>query len=347
MMRRAVGLTLTLALLLGISGCDVRTTLAGEGMMRLHATFDDADNLVPGHNVRMGDVVVGSIREVALDEDYRADVTFTVDREIPADTLGTVRQMSLLGEHFLDLSLPEDGAGPMLAEGDRLPDTAVATDLEDVAEDGIVMLDALITEDMAALVDTAAGTFGDRGEQLGDLIGQVADVSSAYAEQTEQLGRVIDSGSQFGADLAVGADEVGALVDEVSAAVATMNRQRDRMIDSTEGLTELATRVREDLLVPHADAFEDTMARLRPLLAAFADQEEAIGRLIDGALVFVVNMDRLVVDGKLQGFARLGDMLPNPATMDPGPIDQLVTPLPDVPDIDDRAWIDELLEQLR
>src|SRR5580693_651533 len=74
-----------------------RTTVSGN---TLHARFERIDGLVPGSDVRLAGVKIGSIASTAIDpKTYQAVVTFSVETDLPLpkDSSAEITSDGLLG----------------------------------------------------------------------------------------------------------------------------------------------------------------------------------------------------------------------------------------------------------
>jgi phospholipid/cholesterol/gamma-HCH transport system substrate-binding protein len=83
----------------------------GEEGYRLNATFDHADGLSVGADVRIAGVKVGSIQTIALNtKTYLADVSFTVQDgvRLTDDSSATISTDGLLGGKYLALATGGD-----------------------------------------------------------------------------------------------------------------------------------------------------------------------------------------------------------------------------------------------
>jgi phospholipid/cholesterol/gamma-HCH transport system substrate-binding protein len=83
----------------------------GEEGYRLNATFDHADGLSVGAEVRIAGVKVGSIQSIALNpKTYLADVAFTVQDgvKLTDDSSATISTDGLLGGKYLALATGGD-----------------------------------------------------------------------------------------------------------------------------------------------------------------------------------------------------------------------------------------------
>src|SRR6478672_5461033 len=83
----------------------------GEDPMTIEVEFADVLDLVPQSTVKVNDVSVGKVTAIDL-QGYQALVTLEVrnDVELPGNAVAELRQTSLLGEKFVELSAPEEGA---------------------------------------------------------------------------------------------------------------------------------------------------------------------------------------------------------------------------------------------
>ena len=98
---------------------------------QLHASFDHADGLAPGGEVRIAGVKIGSVDAIRFDpKTYQADVTFDVQRDVQltTDSSATIASDGLLGGKYLALATGgEDGK---LKPGDTIAITQGSVNLE-------------------------------------------------------------------------------------------------------------------------------------------------------------------------------------------------------------------------
>src|SRR4051812_45901748 len=95
--------------------------------------FENAGQLVPGNEVRVGGHVVGSVDSVDLTDDYQAAIQISVDEPLHEGTTAVVRSTSLSGVANRYVSLnPGPNDAPQLAGGTTLTGhlTTSAVDLD-------------------------------------------------------------------------------------------------------------------------------------------------------------------------------------------------------------------------
>jgi ABC-type transporter Mla subunit MlaD len=76
------------------------------GSYRVRAIFDDAGNIIPGENVKIGGVTVGKVGSVTATPQAKAAVVLNIEnsgfKDFRSDASCTVRPQALIGEKFVD-----------------------------------------------------------------------------------------------------------------------------------------------------------------------------------------------------------------------------------------------------
>ncbi len=176
---------------------------------RFKVAFKEAATLTQEADVRIAGVNVGKVKTKELDKAGNATVTELEIKEayapIPRDSRAILRQKTLLGETYVELSTG-DRAGPALADGGRLADVFVQPTVE---------LDEIFnafdkptrTAFQGWVKELAKATKGGRGEDLNDAFGNLepfavdgAQLLAKLDEQDVAVRRLIkNTGVVFGA----------------------------------------------------------------------------------------------------------------------------------------------------
>src|SRR6478672_3962983 len=130
-MKRLKALVMAVLGVMALSSCDASVYSlplpggpdVGEDPMTVKVEFADVLDLVPQSTVKVNDVSVGKVTAIDL-EGYQALVTMEVRRDVdlPGNAIAELRQTSLLGEKFVELSAPAEGAIPArLGDGATIP----------------------------------------------------------------------------------------------------------------------------------------------------------------------------------------------------------------------------------
>src|ERR1700730_14398353 len=94
---------------------------------RVHARFKETGLLVPNADVRISGVNVGKVAAVQNRGVY-SFVTMDIEHQfapIPTDTRAIVRQKTLLGEAYVELSTG-NGSGPKFNDGATIPSSQIS-----------------------------------------------------------------------------------------------------------------------------------------------------------------------------------------------------------------------------
>jgi phospholipid/cholesterol/gamma-HCH transport system substrate-binding protein len=215
----------------------------GPDRQEFSAVFTDASEAVARNDVRLNDVVVGSITGIEL-EDLHARVEFSVDPdvELPAGTRAELRQVSLLGEQYLALIPAGDGR---LEEGAEIPleRTRRATDFEELVGAGGEIAAGLSVARINQLVTGFGQAFGDDPERLGRLIDATADVSRSFNDAGPDLEATIDRVEQMASRLAPESAEMAATLDDLAAGMEALGSHSEDLATFTTNLADFGERM--------------------------------------------------------------------------------------------------------
>ena len=235
----------------------------------------DVVDLVPQSLVKVDDVPVGAVSAIAVDPaTWNARVTVDVNGDVtlPANATARVRTTSLLGEKFVELAAPPQGATGTLAPNAVIPlaRSGRAAEVEEVLGSlsmllnggGVAQIRTISTELNHAL----AGNEPQVRALLANLNTLVGELSGRKGEIT----RALDGINRLSATLAARRGEISTALDDLQPGLAELDRQRGQLVDmlrSLDRLSGVATHVvdasRDDLL---AD-----LRSLRPTLTKLAD----------------------------------------------------------------------------
>jgi phospholipid/cholesterol/gamma-HCH transport system substrate-binding protein len=280
--RRVLALAVALAVVTG--ACSIETAGAPTGAVSLYASFDDVQDLTPGHNVQASNVVVGSVRAIELDG-YKARVELSIvdDFRVPDGVAAVVRRTSLLGEYYVDLVLPEHfdaEAGPFLDDGDVIVEASTQPDVEQLAEQAASVVGALTADDLGATINAAATGLGGRGQVLHDLVRDAGLVVDALADQQAALASTVDSMAELGGTLAPRAGELATTIEQLAAASGTLADSRDQIVAAVAALVDLATATNDTVIEPHAETLTTLLRQLQPMLGMLSDRSDVLADLI-------------------------------------------------------------------
>lgn len=303
------------------AACSLQTMGAPTGGLTLTATFDDVQSLVAGHSVQVSDVRVGSVTDIRL-EGYRSKVTISLQdgNRIPEGTSAIVAKTSILGENYVELELPEGRdmtTGPFMRNGSSIAVTSVEPDIEQVTERAGPLIDALGAQDVNAILDAAATGIGGKGKDLNQLLRQVTEATTVYAESRQDLARTIDGLAELGGELAKGTKELERLPGTLADATTRLNHGRRHVKKTLRELTALAREV-NDTLYPRHEARLRTLLRDLNAVTVSAVRGKEDLKVLVGRLQDFLDQPPLVVNGQLLISVWLkGLLLPAPKKSSP------------------------------
>jgi phospholipid/cholesterol/gamma-HCH transport system substrate-binding protein len=155
---------------------------------RVTAQFPEATQLAQEADVRISGVRVGEVKTRTPNEQTGlTDTVLEIDARyapLPADTQAILRQKSLLGETYVELS-PGDRSGPLLEDGDQLPRGQVADTVQ--LDEILRTFDPVTRERFSTWFDQQG--LAARG-RAGEISAAVAELTP-FAEQTDEVLRVL------------------------------------------------------------------------------------------------------------------------------------------------------------
>lgn len=300
-----VRLTLVVAVSLLASACTLPGTVRGS--REVSAIFDDIGDLVVGHSVQVADVRIGSVVDIELTDDYRAEITMSIkdDVFVPVESQALLRTTSLLGEKFIELRpLDQDDpmAGTDLADGDVISATATAPELEFVTEQAVQILGAVVSSDVATLVETGAVGFGGRSAELTSLVEDLSTVSGTLADQTDELVRVIDALDGATATLAGASGDLDELLVNLSQTATVLADNRDVAIDAIRELTRLARVQNDNVFEPYLAELDSQIKQVDAILAEVDRNQGQVAELLQWVARFADQLPKAVPNDFAQVF---------------------------------------------
>lgn len=264
--------------LLGGGGADYRVT----------ARFANASQLVPGNLVQVAGRAIGTVDEIELTDDGRADVRLSITEErfapLRRGVVAVVRQASLSGvaNRYVDLQLPgEDAAGPDIPDGGTISaqETASAVDLDQLFD----VFDPRSRKALQRVVQGFAASYEGQGEAANRgwayLEPSLASSSRLFEELTYDSGvldRFVTTSAKLVTDVAARRDDVAGLVSELSDTVQAIGAERDGLGEAIDRLPPFMRRANTTFvnlraalrdLGPLVEESKPVARRLRPFLA--------------------------------------------------------------------------------
>jgi phospholipid/cholesterol/gamma-HCH transport system substrate-binding protein len=175
---------------------------------RFHTSFREAGQLALQADVRISGVPVGKVEAISPDKQTgRADVTIQLDPQyapLPSDSKAILRQKTLLGETYVELTPGHASAKP-IAEGGTLPSTQVSDTVE--LDEILRAFDPQTRQAFQDWMQEQAQAITGHGQDLNDALGNLGPFADDAATIVNILNRqqgavsrlIANTGVVFGA----------------------------------------------------------------------------------------------------------------------------------------------------
>jgi phospholipid/cholesterol/gamma-HCH transport system substrate-binding protein len=249
---------------------------------RFTVPFDEATQLAVESDVRISGVSVGKVKRIDLDDEGFAEATIEMEERyapIPSDTRAILRQKTLLGETYVELTPGSDDA-PSLPEDGDLPVAQVsdAVQLDEIFR----TFDDRTRAAFQAWMQGQAAALRGRGDDLSVAIASL----DPFAEQAERALRILDtqdravqqlvrdSGETFEA-LSERRGQLSGLISNAQQVFATTAARNEDLADTFEAFPTFLRESRTTLT--RLDQFaEDTDPLVLALLPAARELEPTL-----------------------------------------------------------------------
>ena len=213
------------------------------GSREYQAEFVDATGVVPGDDVRIAGVKVGSVQDVEIVDRSRALVTFEVDESTPLSraTHAAIRYRNLVGQRYLALT-ETIGDTSQLQEGETIPvsRTSPALDLTVLFNGFKPLFQALSPEDLNQLSYEIIQVFQGEGGTLEGLLASTASVTKTLADRDQVISDLIDNLNEVLAHVGERDQQLTRLIQSFRTFVGGLKDDRKAILGSLEQISALS-----------------------------------------------------------------------------------------------------------
>jgi len=206
---------LALAALIAVVALVALAMFGGGSSYQVKAVFDNAGQLVPGNEVRVGGQPIGTIADIELDDQANAIVTMEVDEPVAPlheGTTATIRASSLSGiaNRYVSLN-PGPNNGQRIAHGGRIgsDETSAPVDLDVLFN----TLDAKTRAGLRNLIRGSGDWYDGRAVEAG--------------ESTKYFAPFLAGSSRFADELALDQAVLQRFLKDGAATVSAIAERRD------------------------------------------------------------------------------------------------------------------------
>jgi phospholipid/cholesterol/gamma-HCH transport system substrate-binding protein len=252
------------------------------GKTQYHAIFADATGVVKGDDVRIAGVKVGTVDNIEIKDETRAEITFSVEdgTDLSTSTHASIRYRNLVGQRYLSLT-PEAGDTTKLEDGGTIPveQTSPALDLTVLFNGFKPLFQALSPDDINKLSYEVVQVFQGEGGTLENLLGHTASITQTLADRDQVIGDLIDNLDYVLDHVADRDDQLSSLIANFRTLVGGLKDDREAILDSIEGISDLSVQT-ADLVKGIRPSFVEDIKQLR----RFAENTDRNKKELDRAL---------------------------------------------------------------
>jgi phospholipid/cholesterol/gamma-HCH transport system substrate-binding protein len=275
-----------LALLLGtllLAGCGFRGAYSfnlpggadtGDHPYTVKVHFLDVLDLVPQSGVRVRDVPVGRVTDIALGKDWTAVVTLSVngDVRLPANAAAMIQQSSLLGEKYVELAPPgNEKSEGQLGNGSDIPLSRTNRNVE--VEELLGALSLVLNGGGLAQLQTINHELGialqSRESGVKNTLTQLDTFIGGLDQQKSEINRALDSVNALAGTLAKRTATINTALDTIGPGLAVLNQQRNLLVNMLKSLARLGT-VGTRIINQSAQNTVQDLKSLQPILTQLA-----------------------------------------------------------------------------
>jgi phospholipid/cholesterol/gamma-HCH transport system substrate-binding protein len=287
----------------------------GPDKMTIYVQMPDTLALNVNSRVRVADVYVGRVREIAL-KNWVATLTLDLQPgiELPVNTLAKIGQTSLLGSQHVQLDSPPDPSPQLLRNGDTIPlknssafpttERVLASIATILRGGGIQNLDSIQTEVNNLLTG--------RADQIREFLNRLDTFTDELNQQRQDITRAIDSTNRLLTIVAQRNDTLDRVLTEFPPLIKHFADTRDLFADAVEALGRISVAA-DNALAPSSANLHTNLANLqRPLKQLGRASPYLIGalKLILTAPFSIENVPK-VVRGDYLNVSLLVDLTPS------------------------------------
>ena len=280
-MRRLTALVPAVLAAMALSACDASVYSlplpggpdVGENPMTVKVEFADVLDLVPQSTVKVNDVSVGKVTDIDL-EGYQALVTLEIRRdvELPGNAVAELRQTSLLGEKFVELSAPEEGAiSDPLEDGETIPIERAGRnpEVEEVLGALSLLLNGGGVAQLKTITQELNNALDGREDSAKSVLRQLRVFTGQLDENKTDIVDAIESLNRLALEAEKQLPTIDKALDELPSALDSIDRQRDDLVEMLAALDQLSS-VAVDVIAKSKGATITSLERLNPVLTQLA-----------------------------------------------------------------------------
>ncbi|WP_328614767.1 MCE family protein [Amycolatopsis sp. NBC_00355] len=248
----------------------------GDHPYHVTALFTDVLDLVPQSSVKVNDVAVGRVDKVTLTPDTRsALVSMTVNGDValPANSRAELKQSSLLGEKFVELSVPTaEPATGKLGDNAQIPlgRTNRNPEVEEVLGALSLLLNGGGVEQIQKISHELNDALSGNEPEIRALLSRVDELATQLDGHKTEILRAIDGLGKLSATLKGQTQNLSNALDNLAPGLKIVTDQRDQLVGMLNALNSLSG-VATDTVTKSRDQLVANLKTLQPTLTKLGE----------------------------------------------------------------------------
>jgi phospholipid/cholesterol/gamma-HCH transport system substrate-binding protein len=289
----------------GASSLPLPGAVGGADTYTITVMLDDATNLVPKETCRSNDTVIGSVESVTLTRSLQAKVVCRIKDSVslPANTVATLTETSLLGERFVALG-PPAGQEPLgiLAHGTTLPASAARANPD--VEMVFGALSQVLNGGSLGSIDTITRELNTAlsGSDLGGTIDAVGTVVASFNDHRSEITASLASLDRLAGRLADQRQVLAEALDSIPGGLAVLDRQRTQLVRTLTKLSDLSHTAVPLIAATRANTVAD-LEHIAPVLSQLSKAGDELALTLGRIATFPFPSNALsTIKGDYAGF---------------------------------------------
>ena len=270
------------ALLTTVLGLTIANSRGGT-TVDYSARFVDATGLLPGDDVRIAGVVVGSVTDIEVVDQRVALVNFTVDSDqpLPASVNATIRYRNLIGQRYVALDQGTGPTGELLPVGGSIPleRTRPALNLTVLFNGFQPLFQGLDPEQINKLSMEIVQVLQGEGGTVQSLLASTASLTNNIADRDQVIGEVITNLNAVLQTVNQNDQGLNELISSLQALVSGLSQDREPIGNALQSIGTL-TQVTGDFLEQARPPLRDDVRNLGDLATQLDQGRPAVERFL-------------------------------------------------------------------
>ncbi|HEY4457372.1 MAG TPA: MCE family protein [Pseudonocardiaceae bacterium] len=271
------------------------------------AQFADVLDLVPQAAVKVNDVAVGRVESITLPKNgWTASVTMVIngDVHLPANATASLQQTSLLGEKYIELAPPSNGAQGTLINDATIPLTRTNRnpEVEEVFGALSLLLNGGGIGQLQTITKQLNTALSGNEPSIRSMLINIDNLVNNLDNHKQDITNALDGINQLAGALANRDQQIGNVLQNLAPGLQILDQQRQQLVTMLDSLNTLSGVAIDTVNKSEKDMVADLQA-LAPTLRQLANAGAALPQALQ--VMFTYPFTDAVLDGTKGSYLNL------------------------------------------